>query len=157
MGKMVVFINNIAIYMPKNSFLLFFILIFPLHLLGDDRKDLEGFIDLYFKSWSKGDMVVYKKLFNPNAVIQFKEKNGWVLTDNLENFVEGQKISQSQPTELLTEVPTSKSFDIGKEVSFARVTWKLTGRGKLVTGWDYFVILKTKDGYKIQYLLFSND
>lgn len=158
MEKMVSTSNKYAIFMPINSILAFiFILLFPIHIAGDERKDLEGFIDLYFKSWSKGDMVIYKKLFHPNAVIQFKDKYGWILSDNLENFVEGQKISQSQASELLTEIPTSKSIDVGKEVNFARVTWKLTGRGKLVTGWDYFVILKTKDGYKIQYLLFSND
>ncbi len=139
------------------TLLFFFIILLPIQIRGDEKKDLEGFIDLYFKSWSKGDMVVYKKLFHPNAVIQFKDKSGWILSDNLENFVEGQKISQLQANELLTEIPTSKTIDIGKEVSFARVTWKLTGRGKLVTGWDYFVILKAKDGYKIQYLLFSND
>ena len=144
--------------MPIYTFLIFiFIFLSPFQIAGDERKDLEGFIDLYFRSWSKGDMNVYKKLFHPNAVIQFKDKNGWILSDNVENFVEGQKISQLQATELLTEVPTSKSIDLGKEVSFARVTWKLTGRGKFVTGWDYFVILKAKDGYKIQYLLFSND
>jgi hypothetical protein len=144
--------------MPIYTFLVFiFILFSPFQIAGDERKDLEVFIDLYFRSWSKGDMVVYKKLFHPNAVIQFKDKSGWILSDNVENFVEGQKISQLQATELLTEIPTSKSIDIGKDVSFARVTWKLTGRGKLVTGWDYFVILKVKDGYKIQYLLFSND
>ena len=144
--------------MPIYTFLVFiFIFLFPFQLAGDERNNLEGFIDLYFKSWSKGDMVAYKKLFHPNAVIQFKDKNGWILSDNVENFVEGQKISQLQATELLTEIPTSKTIDVGKDVSFARVTWKLTGRGKLVTGWDYFVILKAKDGYKIQYLLFSND
>jgi hypothetical protein len=158
MKKMFPFSIYHAIYMPiYKTLLFFFIILLPIQIRGDEKKDLEGFIDLYFKSWSRGDMVVYKKLFHPNAVIQFKDKSGWILSDNLENFVEGQKISQLQANELLTEIPTSKTIDIGKEVSFARVTWKLTGRGKLVTGWDYFVILKAKDGYKIQYLLFSND
>ena len=137
-----------ARYIPKlkNSFffgIFLLILTFPGPLFSQEKRELEAFIDLYFKSWSKGDMVTYKKLFSPQAVIQFREKNERIYTETLEPFIEGQKISQSRNTELLTEVPTSKSIDLGKDLSFARVTWKLTGRGKLMTGWDYFIILKT--------------
>ncbi len=155
-------IQNNARYIPKLKILLYFgiflsFLTFPSAVFSQDKRELEGFIDLYFKSWSKGDMVTYKKLFSPQAVIQFREKNDRIYTETLEPFIEGQKLSQSRGSELLTEIPTSKSIDLGKDLSFARVTWKLTGRGKLVTGWDYFIILKTKEGYKIQYLLFAND
>jgi hypothetical protein len=90
-------------------------------------------------------------------VIQFREKNGKVFTENIGNFIEGQRLSQSNTADLLTEVPTSKKIDLGKELSFARVSWKMTGRGKFVTGWDYFILIKIKDTWKIQYLLFSND
>ena len=128
-----------------------------LYLYADDKKEIEDFIDSYFKSWSKGDIQTYSNLFYPTAVIQFKEKNGKVFTDNVSKFVEGQRLSQSNPLDLLTEIPTSKKIDIGKEVSFARVTLKLTGRGKFVTGWDYFILIKSKDSWRIQYLLFSND
>jgi hypothetical protein len=126
-------------------------------IYADDKKEIEDFIDSYFKSWSKGDILTYSNLFYPTAVIQFREKNGKVFTENVSNFVEGQRLSQSNPLDLLTEIPTSKKIDIGKEVSFARVTWKLTGRGKFVTGWDYFILIKSKDSWRIQYLLFSND
>jgi len=128
-----------------------------LYLYADDKKEIEDFIDSYFKSWSKGDIQTYSNLFYPTAVIQFKEKNGKIFTDNVSKFVEGQRLSQSNPLDLLTEIPTSKKIDIGKEVSFARVTLKLTGRGKFVTGWDYFILIKSKDSWRIQYLLFSND
>lgn len=163
MEKMVLSsIHSFARYIPKlkNSFFFgIFLLTLPFSdpLFSQEKRELEAFIDLYFKSWSKGDMVTYKKLFSPQAVIQYREKNDRIYTETLEPFIEGQKLSQSMGTELLTEVPTSKSIDLGKDLSFARVTWKLTGRGKLVTGWDYFIILKTKEGYKIQYLLFAND
>jgi len=134
------------------------ILINPfLQLKADEKKEIEDFIDTYFRTWSKGDIQSYSNLFFPTAVIQFKEKNGKVLTENISNFIEGQRLSQSNAADLLTEIPTSKKIDTGKEVSFARVTWKMTGRGKFVTGWDYFILIKTKDSWRIQYLLFSND
>ena len=137
---------------------LIILLIFPFfNLPADEKKEIEDFIDNYFKTWSKGDIQSYSNLFFPTAVIQFREKSGKVFTENINNFLEGQRISQSNTTDLLTEIPTSKKIDTGKDVSFARVTWKMTGRGKLVTGWDYFILIKNKDTWKIQYLLFSND
>ena len=134
------------------------LLIYPIFQVpADEKKEIEDFIDTYFKTWSKGDIQSYSNLFYPTAVIQFREKNGKVFTENVSNFIEGQRLSQSNTSDLLTEVPTSKKIDPGKELSFARVSWKMTGRGKFVTGWDYFILIKIKDTWKIQYLLFSND
>ena len=134
------------------------LLIYPIFQVpADEKKEIEDFIDTYFKTWSKGDIQSYSNLFYPTAVIQFREKNGKVFTENIGNFIEGQRLSQSNTADLLTEVPTSKKIDPGKELSFARVSWKMTGRGKFVTGWDYFILIKIKDSWKIQYLLFSND
>jgi len=134
------------------------LLIYPIFQVpADEKKEIEDFIDTYFKTWSKGDILSYSNLFYPTAVIQFREKNGKVFTENIGNFIEGQRLSQSNTSDLLTEVPTSKKIDLGKELSFARVSWKMTGRGKFVTGWDYFILIKIKDTWKIQYLLFSND
>jgi hypothetical protein len=134
------------------------LLIYPIFQVpADEKKEIEDFIDTYFKTWSKGDILSYSNLFYPTAVIQFREKNGKVFTENIGNFIEGQRLSQSNTADLLTEVPTSKKIDLGKELSFARVSWKMTGRGKFVTGWDYFILIKIKDTWKIQYLLFSND
>jgi hypothetical protein len=134
------------------------LLIYPIFQVpADEKKEIEDFIDTYFKTWSKGDIQSYSNLFYPTAVIQFREKNGKVFTENIGNFIEGQRLSQSNTSDLLTEVPTSKKIDPGKELSFARVSWKMTGRGKFVTGWDYFILIKIKDSWKIQYLLFSND
>ncbi len=134
------------------------LLIYPIFQVpADEKKEIEDFIDTYFKTWSKGDILSYSNLFYPTAVIQFREKNGKVFTENIGNFIEGQRLSQSNTADLLTEVPTSKKIDPGKELSFARVSWKMTGRGKFVTGWDYFILIKIKDTWKIQYLLFSND
>ncbi len=134
------------------------LLIYPIFQVpADEKKEIEDFIDTYFKTWSKGDIQSYSNLFYPTAVIQFREKNGKVFTENVSNFIESQRLSQSNTSDLLTEVPTSKKIDPGKELSFARVSWKMTGRGKFVTGWDYFILIKIKDTWKIQYLLFSND
>jgi hypothetical protein len=134
------------------------LLIYPIfQASADEKKEIEDFIDTYFKTWSKGDIQSYSNLFYPTAVIQFREKNGKVFTENIGNFIEGQRLSQSNTADLLTEIPTSKKIDPGRELSFARVSWKMTGRGKFVTGWDYFILIKIKDTWKIQYLLFSND
>jgi hypothetical protein len=134
------------------------LLIYPIfQVSADEKKEIEDFIDTYFKTWSKGDIQSYSNLFYPTAVIQFREKNGKVFTENIGNFIEGQRLSQSNTADLLTEIPTSKKIDPGRELSFARVSWKMTGRGKFVTGWDYFILIKIKDTWKIQYLLFSND
>ena len=135
-----------------NLFILVLLMCPIIQLPADEKKEIEDFIDTYFKTWSKGDIQSYSNLFYPTAVIQFREKNGKVFTENVSNFIEGQRLSQNNTADLLTEIPTSKKIDTGKDVSFARVTWKMTGRGKFVTGWDYFILIKIKDSWKIQYL-----
>lgn len=135
-------------------FLIFFCIV--LHIFSDDKKEIEDTIDNYFKSWSKGDISTYGSYFLPNATIHFKEKSGRILSEKLNTFLDSQIISQSGP-ELLTEVPLTKKIETGKELSFARVSWKLSGRGRTTTGMDYFIFIKSKDGWKIHYLLFTND
>lgn len=130
--------------------------LFPLYILSDDRKDIELIIDGYFKSWSSADFNTYGNFFLPSATIYFREKNGRTSGESLSSFLANQRLSQTH-TELMNEIPTSKKIDIGKELSFARVSWKLSGRGRTNTGMDYFVFLKTQEGWKIHYLLFSYD
>jgi hypothetical protein len=85
------------------------LLIYPIfQVSADEKKEIEDFIDTYFKTWSKGDIQSYSNLFYPTAVIQFREKNGKVFTENIGNFIEGQRLSQSNTADLLTEIPTSK-------------------------------------------------
>lgn len=139
-----------------NILILVNFLAIPQNIFCDDRKDLEVVIDGYFKSWSNADFNTYGNFFLPSATIYFREKSGRTSGESLASFLANQKISQSQ-TELMTEVPTSKKIDVGKELSFARVSWKLSGRGRIHTGMDYFIFLKTMDGWKIHYLLFSYD
>ena len=139
------------------TLIIFLLSILLSSITADEKKEIEDIVDSYFKIWSKGDIQNYSNLFHPTAIIQFKDKSGKIYTESLLPFIESQRLSQNGIPELFTEVPTNKKIEAGREVSFARVSWRLNGKGKMVTGWDYFIFVRQKDGWKIQYLLFSND
>ena len=57
----------------------------------------------------------------------------------------------------MTEVPTAMKISGDARVAQAQVRWKLTKGRDVITGTDYFTLLKTPDGWRIAALVFYND
>jgi hypothetical protein len=57
----------------------------------------------------------------------------------------------------MTEVPTDIKITGDARVAQAQVRWKLTKGRDVVTGTDYFTLLKTPAGWRIAALVFYND
>lgn len=122
----------------------------------EDKKEIENFLDLYFSSWSKANMVQYKSLFHENALIQF-DSGFEIKTENLEDFIEGQKYAHKFATSKMTEIPISKKIQFDSNKAQAIVRWKLSSNEKEQLGFDYFTLLKIKNQWKIIHLIFHND
>ncbi len=62
---------------------------------------------------------------------------------------------------MMNRVSLVKQIVIGlvlcRVVEWAQVRWKLTKGRDVITGTDYFTLLKTPDGWRIAALMFYND
>jgi hypothetical protein len=57
----------------------------------------------------------------------------------------------------MTEVPTKMTITGDALVAQAQVRWQLTKGREVITGTDFFTLLKTPDGWRIAALVFYND
>ena len=122
-----------------------------------EQAGIETFLQRYFSTWSARDMTGYGSCFHPAARITFAESGGQASSQGLTDFLHGQKIGHERSPEPMTEVPTEMSITGDARVAQARVRWKLTKGREIITGTDFFTLLKTPDGWRIAALVFYND
>ncbi len=122
-----------------------------------DQAGIERFLYRYFSTWSAKDMDDYGSCFHPTARISFVEKGGQCGSQGLTDFLHGQKIGHERSPEPMTEVPTKMTIAGDALVAQAQVRWKLTKGREVITGTDFFTLLKTPDGWRIAALVFYND
>lgn len=122
-----------------------------------DQAGVETFLNRYFSTWSAKDMDGYGSCFHPTARISFVEKGGQCGSQGLTDFLHGQKIGHERSPESMTEVPTGMKITGDARIAQAQVRWKLTKGREVITGTDFFTLLKTPDGWRIAALVFYND
>lgn len=122
-----------------------------------DQTGIETFLNRYFSTWSAKDMDGYGSCFHPTARISFVEKGGQCGIQGLTDFLHGQKVGHERSPEPMTEVPTAMKISGDARVAQAQVRWKLTKGRDVITGTDFFTLLKTPDGWRIAALVFYND
>lgn len=114
-------------------------------------------VDHYFATWSKPDMDAYGRCFHPQARIFYIEKSGAVISQNLTDFLHGQRMSHAQSTQPMKEVPVTTRIlmdDIGAQ---AQVTWVLTKGGSEQRGTDLFTFKRDGNEWKIVSLVFYGE
>lgn len=121
------------------------------------KAEIEVFLNRYFNTWSAKDMDGYGSCFHPTARITFVEKGGQCGSQGVTDFLHGQKLGHERSAEAMTEVPTGMKISGDSRVALAEVRWKLTKGREIVTGTDFFTLLKTPDGWRIASLVFYND
>lgn len=122
-----------------------------------DQPGIESFLRQYFSTWSAKDMDGYGACFHPTARITFVDQSGQCGSQGLTDFLHGQKLGHQQSPVPMTEVPTDIKITGDARVAQAQVRWKLTKGRDVVTGTDYFTLLKTPAGWRIAALVFYND
>ncbi|MCX6857575.1 MAG: nuclear transport factor 2 family protein [Verrucomicrobia bacterium] len=121
------------------------------------KAEIEVFLNRYFNTWSAKDMDGYGSCFHSTARITFVEKGGQCGSQGVTDFLHGQKLGHERSAEAMTEVPTDMKISGDSRVALAEVRWKLTKGREIVTGTDFFTLLKTPDGWRIASLVFYND
>lgn len=124
---------------------------------GEEQEAVSRFIDTYFQTWSRQDMVGYGNCFHPEAVIHFIDANGVPRGSALEPFIDGQRLVHTRSEVPMREIPLSKTIEIDGNVARALVRWKLFNESGEEVGTDYFSLVKTKTGWKIVSLMFRKD
>ncbi len=122
-----------------------------------EQAGIENFLQRYFSTWSARDMDGYGTCFHPTARITFVEKGGLAGSQGLTDFLHGQKIGHARAVTPMTEVPTEMKISGEPRVAQAEVRWKLTKGHEIITGTDFFTLVKTAEGWKIASLIFYND
>jgi hypothetical protein len=122
-----------------------------------DEAEVRSFLESYFSTWSVQEMDRYGECFHPQARITYVAKNGQTKTDGLTDFLHGQKLAHAQSTVAMSESPTDMKITFDSRVTAAIVRWKLTKGAEIVTGTDFFTLIKTETGWKIMSLVFYND
>jgi hypothetical protein len=122
-----------------------------------EKNEIEMFLNRYFSTWSAKDMDGYGACFHPTARITFVEKGGQCSAQGVTDFLHGQKLGHERSAEPMMEAPTSMEISGDNRVALAEVRWKLTKGREIVTGTDFFTLLKTPDGWRIANLVFYND
>lgn len=122
------------------------------------EAEVKALLDKYFTTWSAQDMAGYGACFHPNARVTFLDgKTGESMTQGLTDFVHSQKMAHAQFDGKMYEVPTSIELIGDAAVTQAHVRWKLTRGATIVTGADYFTLIKAPEGWRIMSLVFYND
>jgi Putative lumazine-binding len=122
-----------------------------------DEAEVRSFLESYFSTWSVQEMDRYAACFHPQARITYLAKNGETKTDGLTDFIHGQKLAHAQSAVPMSESPTGMKITFDSRVTVATVRWKLTKGAEIVTGTDFFTLIKTGTGWKIMSLVFYND
>ncbi|MCB1178456.1 MAG: nuclear transport factor 2 family protein, partial [Leptospiraceae bacterium] len=119
--------------------------------------NLENRIDSYFKTWSAGNLQAYKNHFHETAIIHYKSRySGAFVKEELKQFINNQELA-IKSSEKMREFPLSKKIVIQGDTADAIVRWKLVSQDREDTGYDHFIWVKTKNGWKILYLFFYFD
>jgi ketosteroid isomerase-like protein len=121
-----------------------------------DEPALKAFLERYFSTWSAKDMDGYGACFHPSARITFVNQ-GESVSQGLTDFLHSQRMSHANASHPMVEVPTRMSISGDDKVAQAEVRWKLTKGAEIVTGTDYFTVVKTRGGWRIISLVFYND
>lgn len=130
---------------------------------NSEEAVVRGFLENYFATWSKQDMEGYGRCFHETARVTYVDGNGESHTDGLSDFLFGQKMGHQTSPEPMTEVPESMLIQLHHPVAQAQVRWKLTKGKTIVTGTDFFTLIKSTDSnsktanWKIINLVFHND
>lgn len=122
-----------------------------------DQSAIESFLQRYFSTWSAQDMTGYGACFHPTARITFVGIGDQSDSQGLTDFLHGQSLGHQRSPVPMTEVPTDMKIHGDARVAQAEVRWKLTKGSTVVTGTDYFTLMKTSAGWKIASLVFYND
>jgi len=122
-----------------------------------EKSDIEAFLNRYFSTWSAKDMEGYESCFDASARITFVAKGGQPNSQGLTDFIHGQKIGHERAPEPMVEIPTDMKISGDSRVAQAEVRWNLTKGREIVTGTDYFTLLRTSEGWRIASLVFYND
>jgi nucleoside-specific outer membrane channel protein Tsx len=122
-----------------------------------DEPAIQTFLNRYFSTWSTKDMDGYGSCFHPTARITFVQNGGQAGSQGLTDFLHGQKLGHESSPVPMTEVPTSMKISGDGRIAQAEVRWKLTKGRDVITGTDYFTLIKTAEGWKIAALVFYND
>jgi hypothetical protein len=122
-----------------------------------DEPAVSEFLNRYFSTWSAQDMEGYGASFGEQARISYVEKGGSVRSQGLTDFLHGQKLGHAQSPVKMIEVPLNMKITGDTRVAQAAVKWQLTKGAEIVTGMDYFTLVKTPQGWKIVALVFFND
>lgn len=123
-------------------------------LVHPSEPQVRQAVDHYFATWSKPDMEAYGRCFHPLARIFFIEKSGQVTSQNLTDFLHGQRMSHAQSAEPMKEFPVQTDIlmdDIGAQ---AKVTWLLTKGSTQQRGTDLFTFKRDGNDWKIVSLVF---
>jgi ketosteroid isomerase-like protein len=121
-----------------------------------EEPALKAFLERYFSTWSSRDMEGYGGCFHPSARITFVNQ-GEGLSQGLTDFLHSQRMSHASASHPMVEVPTNMIISGDDKVAQAEVRWKLTKGAEIVTGTDYFTVIKTRSGWRIISLVFYND
>ena len=122
-----------------------------------DEAAVRTLLERYFATWSARDMDGYGACFLPQARVTFVGAGGRTDTQGLTDFLHGQKLSHAQSPVPMHEAPTRIGIHGDPRVAQAEVRWRLTKGAQVVTGSDFFTLVKTADGWRIIALVFYND
>jgi ketosteroid isomerase-like protein len=122
-----------------------------------DQPSVESFVQRYFSTWSAKDMTGYGACFHPSARVTFVERGGLANAQGLTDFLHGQQMGHERSSVPMKEVPTEIKISGDARVAQVQVRWRLTKGNEVVTGTDYFTLVKTSDGWRIMALVFYND
>lgn len=122
-----------------------------------EEGPVKAFLNTYFSTWSAQDMDGYAACFHPNARVTYVDHEGQGVSQGLTDFIHGQKLSHSQSANAMAEVPLDIKLAGDARITQAQVRWKLTKGSEIVTGTDFFTLVKTDAGWRIIALVFYND
>lgn len=117
--------------------------------------EVRKLIDRYFRSWSAQDMERYGQCFARQAIVQFVDANGTLVSLPLPNFLRSQREAHKKSKHKMTE--TAEKVDVLFEKNLARVVvyWKLVDGDRTQYGYDHFTLLPVGGGgWRIANLLY---
>jgi ketosteroid isomerase-like protein len=122
-----------------------------------DDKEVRGFLEHYFATWSAQDMDGYGGCFSEQARVTFVGKEGRAESMGLTDFLHSQRMAHQTSQVRMNEVPLEMNIRSGRLITQAAVTWKLTKGTEVNTGTDYFTLVKAAGGWRIIALAFDQD